>query len=184
MNSYIRMLPRFAVLAILLSLWSVCDLTEVNPDEGRIVPGWSIDGVKFGDSKETVEARLGKRDGGGLVDGFRSWHLWCYERGPHAGMEIYFISTDDGEGPVDKFYIQAPFKGKTIQGIGIGSSVMEVRRAYGMPRETQQSEHGYFSETYCFFGRGFYVVHKDSTLELIEMGYYLPSPYDTLCTCR
>jgi len=107
---------------------------------GIIVPGKSVGGIKFGDSRETVEAKLGKPDAGGIVDGlYRAWYSGDYLQGPHAGLSVYFVEIENRPGPVDALGISSPYNGKTKEGIGIGSSlatdsiVMGMNMGYFLP---------------------------------------------------
>jgi hypothetical protein len=75
-----------------------------------------------------------------------------YEEGPHAGIEVNLLIEEDGAspGPTDMFFLQSPYRGRTKQGIGIGSSLEDVKNAYGKPDGTFGSE--YVIYTYCFDG--------------------------------
>ena len=83
-----------AVLTLLLG----CQDMGVAP-VGIVVPGLGVDGVRLGDSRETVERVLGKPSGGGIADGvYRAWGVANYREGPEERLDICYIETANGYG--------------------------------------------------------------------------------------
>jgi len=161
---------------------------------GIIVPGVGMEGVKLGDSKETVEAKLGSHSSNcGYVDGtFRSW-LGCeYLNGPHGGLSILFLENDDGSfGPVDNIstttYSGTPYSGKTKEGIGVGSRLAMVRQAYGLPDTTLQNiswPNGYIVDRYCIGNKQLEIAYQDSVIFGLNIGYFLPIPDNHPHPCK
>jgi hypothetical protein len=153
--------------------------------EARILPGSGIDGVNFGDSKETVLAKLGTADQGSIADGFyKSWFVGDYLKGPHAGLSVYFLEEPiNTAGPIDLLTIHSPYSGKTKEGIGIDSPVNEVRAAFGEPKviyNDYSSEKGVYSYVYCMEGKRLQIGFREDHIEGMGLGYY-KSPPDTEC---
>ena len=135
---------------------STCNDNITQPIDGGgpgiIVPGISVEEVKLGDTKETVEAKLGKPTSGGLADGiYRSW------RG-----------------------IGKAYKGKTKEGIGIGTALEKVHQVYGLPEETFLSE-GIITNKYCLNGKKLEIGYRDSLIIGMSTGYFVPLPQDNPC---
>ncbi len=155
---------------------------------GIIVPGISVEGVKLGDTKETVEAKLGKPTSVGWADGiYRSWRLYSYAEGtrfePHVKLQFYFIDIiDNGNnyGPVDWIGIGEAYKGKTKEGIGIGTALEKVHQVYGLPEETFLSE-GIITDKYCLNGKKLEIGYRDSLIIGMSIGYFMPLPEDNPC---
>lgn len=175
---------------VLLLLLTYCKEKAVEPkDEGGvgiIVPGKSIEGVNLGDSWEVVEQKIGNPTMGGIADGnYRSWIAANYMEGPHAGLSIYYINNSyDSRGPVDLITASAPYSGKTKEGIEIGSSLNNVRKAYGNPKNTLLfPDRGSIFDYYCFYGKMLLIHYKDSTATGISIGYFIPMEQDTLSSC-
>jgi hypothetical protein len=180
------------IIALFFCLFIFEGCNEATPeddssDHSRIVPGFSIDGVKFGDSPEVATSILGVSNLGGVVDGlYRSWTEGMYTEGKHAGLDIYCIETNNNIGPLDMLIIHSPYDGKTRYGIGIGSNFSDVSKAYGFPDRiirNDTSKH-YFLAGYCFGRKFVNIGFKDSLITGITMGYYFPIPEDKTNTCK
>ena len=173
---------------ILLSLNSCKGNVNSPSNEGNIgviVPGVSVDGVKLGDSRQTVEAILGKPTNVGYADGiYRSWRLYSYDEGtrvnPYVKLQIFFIDTVNNYGPVDGIGIGDAYTGKTKEGIGIGAALTKVHLAYGQPVVSSVSD-SILSEKYCLNQKMFEVHYEDSLITTMWMGYYIPLPQDNPC---
>lgn len=183
-----RLVSAVRLVALILLLPACKQVVEVaEQTDARIIPGIGVDGVKLGDSRETVIAKLGTLDGGGVADGlYRGWMVGEYTEGQHAGLSIYLVMQGATEpGPVDMFLMKEPYSGKTKEGIGIGSSLKEVRRVFGAPRESMiNRSRNTIKDVYCFKGRHLNVGYTDSLLTVINMGYYLPMPKNADDPCN
>lgn len=174
--------------AIFLLLNSCQDNVTQPTDEGGpgiIVPGKSIEGVKLGDSRESVEQKLGSPTAVGWADGlYRSWRSYTYLEKPYAILFVDFIDYDSIYGPVDKIGAISPYSGKTKEGIGIGSPYQLVHQIYGEPNNTVlQPEKSRIADFYCFSGKKFEVHYVDSIVTTISIGYFIPIKEDTLTSC-
>lgn len=178
-------MKQFGVMMLLPILFLAgCSLLDDSASaEIRIVPGRGIDGVRFGDSKEKVQAELGVPDGGGIADGFyRSWIAYDYEEGPHAGLSVYHLEQPlNTAGPADLFTIHAPYDGTTKEGIGIDSPLSEVRAAYGEPKavyDKASTEKGVYTYVYCIGGGRLQIGFREDRVEGLGLGHYKPPPND------
>jgi len=154
---------------------------------GIIVPGKSVEGIKLGDLKETVLAKLGHPTSVGWSDGYyRSWRAYFYDEGSRvdAIIKVHFNFIDNGDsyGPLDLILIGPAYKGKTKEGIGIGSPLGKVHQAYGLP---QHSFHfpQYNNEVvdfYCINEHKFEIHYADSLVAACSIGYFVPLPQDSL----
>ncbi|NIA31709.1 MAG: hypothetical protein GWP06_17595 [Actinobacteria bacterium] len=179
----------FYLCCVSLSLFNFCKKNIIEPTEmggpGIIVPGISVEGIKLGDSRKTVEVKLGKPTSVGWADGlYRGWRLYSYAEGarhePHVKLQFYFIDHGNSYGPVDWIGIGEAYKGKTKEGIGIGSALGQVRQAYGFPSETFLSQ-GIITDKYCLNGRKLEIGYKDSLVIGMSTGYFVPMPQDDPC---
>jgi hypothetical protein len=149
----------------------------------RIIPGISVDDVRFGDSEEAVEYKLGKVEHHGWGDGAaRAWvtsEYYC--RADQCGLSIWFIDYIYDVGPVDLFFIQEPYDGKTKEGIGIGSRLDYVHQCWGQPRSVRVSSPRSMTEVYCFENRELRIAYADSLIRTMLMCYFLPLPSGSVC---
>jgi len=109
-----------------LLLFISCKDNGIESEEGGIgiiVPGKSVEGIHLGDSKETVESKLGKTTSVGWADGqYRGWRLYDYQQSRDPNdviLEFYFIDNRDSYGPLDDITIGPKYEGKIKEGIGI-----------------------------------------------------------------
>lgn len=165
-----------------------CDSGGDDDPSARIVPGESVEGIPLGASKAEAEAVLGEFGTGCWADGVdRAWcitnHLWP-GRSSLDGLVLAFIEEfspegDPGPGPLDAFWISAPYDGKTKEGIGIGSRKAHVHAAYGSP-DTTRIHSGYassYSYIYCFGpGRRFSLTFEEGLVTRIGIGNFKPLP--------
>lgn len=153
---------------------------------GIIVPGIGVEGIKLGDSKETVEATLGRPTSVGWADGiYRSSRLYSYEEGGQPRLEFYFIDYGNSYGPLDWIGIGPAYRGRTKEGIGIGSSLSKVREVYGAPDTTLfWPDQRIIADFYCMNRRKFEIHYKDSVVSVCSMGYFIPMPEDPLYPCK
>lgn len=153
---------------------------------GLIIPGESIEGVKLGDSREEVEAMLGSPSNTGWADGlYRSHYAYSYYPPGIAGLglSIYFIIEEDHAwGPVDVLTAHAPYEGRTPEGLGIGSSLYDVREAYGKPdfSSGQVFQDGGIdsSYTYCIDDIKFYIGTVDDSVDVFSISPFVPYDVD------
>jgi hypothetical protein len=183
------------VIAMCLVLLN-CSQTNQPEDEkdetGIVVPGISMDGVKIGDTEETVIAKLGIPDAYGFADGlYRAWLSYDYIEGPHAGLEIYFIADSSGYGPVDKILAGTsyssgiPYSGKTQEGIGLGSTLKDVHNAYGLPDTSiSYSDRNRINEMFCNEQKHLEIAYRDSVVTSLIIGFYKPMPEDPYYDCK
>lgn len=170
------------VAGLTLSLFS-CNDSGLNAlfENSRVVPGYGIDGVMLGDSSDEVEQKLGKdyQLGGGDGTG-KTWILYTYEKGEHKGLRVWFLEQFDSNGrgypgPVDILEVDSTFTGKTRDGIGIGSSIEDVHKFYGLPIEVRYGS-GFTYETYCIVNKQFYLSYLGNVLRRFSIGPYITSP--------
>lgn len=179
---------QFVTLALVSSLFlSTCNQpTESGNDgSGIIVPGVGVEGIKLGNLKEVVVAKLGQPTSIGWADGiYRSWRAYFYDEGQRGDqtMRLHFCFIDSGDtyGPLDLILIGPAYGGKTMEGIGIGESLAMVHDAYGPPQQTLLSQ-GMITDKYCLNGRMFEIGYKDSLIIGMSIGYFTPLPQDSPC---
>jgi hypothetical protein len=141
---------RFRPLLVLLLVglaFGACDLAgEEANDEGRIVPGRSVDGVPLG--ADTLQARsaLGLPN---AVERGSGYVIYRYLQGRHAGFSIHFGMTEfrqhDG---TTSFALSSPYGGRTREGVGIGSTRDAVMEAFGMPDFSSVGSSGFVHDRY------------------------------------
>jgi hypothetical protein len=178
----------------LVSAFIVIFLAGSCTDEGetyippRIVPGKSIDGIRIGDSREAVEAKLGRIAGFGNAEGYagKGWYVAKYDTGVHAGLAVYFIDLaylgqNSAPGLVDEIGMRSPYDGRTDKNVGIGSSLAEIRQLHGPPKSIWTPNQQYQEDTYCFGNMGFSFFYRDSIVNMMFMGVLYPTPIDTIC---
>jgi hypothetical protein len=85
-NGNLHFLPIIFLFAgYLFCLFNGCETTGVTFQEGRIVPGVSIDNIKFGDSNGSVEKLIGKPDETlNIFTKDRPWFGYGYTGNTHA----------------------------------------------------------------------------------------------------
>lgn len=178
------------LVAAFLCLTLSCNDNSIEPmigGPGIIVPGVGIEGIKLGDSKETVEARLGTPTSKGWADGaYRGWRDYAYMEGALAGLDIFFIDNGSSYGPVDEILVGGPYRGSTKQGIHIGSSRSDLQHIYGPPESSlaDSANPGWAADFYCINGKKWEVHYQDSILTGMSIGYYIPIPQDRTNPCR
>jgi hypothetical protein len=101
---------------------------------------YGMDSVAIGDSPEWALKVLGKPDQAGIGCGLYSYLIYDYLTGEHAGFSVDFLQTDIGldfdYAPAVTLMALPPYKGKTAEGIGLGSHRSEVHDLYGVPFKT------------------------------------------------
>ena len=149
----------------------------------RILPGIGIEGIRVGDSRSHVWEVLGKPDGGGFYDGINNGGRFdSWGKGPHAGLSIYYdldFYAAEQAGPVDGINVAAPYTGKTVENIGIGSRLNEVlgQRTEAVHCSIDSSGAGIV--VYCVSHRYFIVTFRDSVVSMAFTGWYRPPGPDT-----
>ncbi len=178
-----------AMLSILLSTCKQATQPD-NGGQGIIVPGEGVEGIKLGDLKETVVAKLGNPTSVGWADGiYRSWRAYFYDEGSRVNpiMKIHFCFIDSGVdyGPLDEISIGPAYKGRTKEGIGVGSLLSQVHQAYGSPdRSLNFPQQNWIDEAYCINQHMFQIHYEDSIVTACSIGYFIPMPEYPLYPCR
>lgn len=179
-----RMRIDLPIYTAVLMMFSISSCEDFGGPPPRFIPGVSVDGVRLGDSKERVEAVLGKPDGIGWADGvWRTHRNYYYDRRERYSMVIGFIDELNEYGPVDVISLNRGHDGTTREGIGIGSSKSFVQSYWGAPRRTRPATYGAYA-VYCF-GTKFVTVRFDGdTVGQMTTGFFVPCPADTFQTCN
>ena len=137
-------LPPFLLALVLVG----CDSAGgKQSDAGRIVLGERVDGIPLGADTSLVRSALGVpttiERGAGHV-------IYRYAHGDHAGFTIHFgmdlRSRPDG---TTSFALASPYRGKTREGIGIGSHRTRVVDALGDPDFSNAGTSGLIHERYA-----------------------------------
>ncbi len=173
------------VATIFLASCQDLGVQESEGGVGIILPGKGIEGIVLGDASQAVDAKLGEPTFKGWTDGlYRGWRSYVYMEGEHAGLSIEFIDNIDSYGPVDLIGVEAPYKGRTKEGLGIGSPLQSVHATYGLPRHTLVNpQQHWIADFYCFRGKKFEIHYTDSLITTMSIGYFIPIPQDTLSSC-
>jgi hypothetical protein len=162
-----------------------CDISF--SEQVRVIPCKGVDGVEFGDSIEEVQAKLGTSNFAlGWTDGlYRGWRSINYNEGHYAGLDISFLIKEDGAtpGPVDMFIIESPYQGKTREGIGLGSSLVDVKRTYGTPAYIDRGNSRDLY-TYCFGEQHLNVGIRADSVFGMSIGYHIPMPEGETQYCQ
>jgi hypothetical protein len=179
----------------IISGLSFLTCTQTNQPEGvdisLVVPGEGMDGVKLGDTKDSVLAKLGDEYSAVMTDSsFRSWLTYLYDKEPHAGLQIHFIKNSNGAyGIVDLIaagtssYNNRLYAGKTQDGIGIGSALTDVHNKYGLP-DIDDNGDNWIKEFYCIGQKKFEVDYEDSVVTRLAIGYYKSVSGDSWYPCE
>lgn len=136
-KNYKNMKPyKIAVLVQLIVMFGVsCNESPTNNDaeigNGRIVLNGSIDGIKIGDDTLSVIQKLGRPDYFADLD--LDAFVWGYKVDNTGSLEIGFVKNYPITSIYSVFQLDARqgYEGKTIEGIGIGSSRDFVRSKLG-----------------------------------------------------
>lgn len=139
----------------------------------------TVDGIALGESYRSVIARLGEPTWRDSIIGYPyPYRAIGYYQGPHAGLEIYHQQGSDPSEPAHFFFLRSTYTGKTIAGIGIGSSRAEVRRVYGTPKQSSIAGIPFEWDEYSFRRctmRFNYSSFADNHIYLISIQtYFLP----------
>lgn len=179
----------FVISSIIISY--SCNLpTEIEPgSQGIIIPGVSVDGVRLGDLKVAVIAKLGEPADSGWADGSnRGWRYYLYTDSTESNFykreifAIYFLEDGAYFDTVDVISAGPSYKGRTEKGIGIGSSINKVHQVYGIP-DTSMSYPlaNSIHDIYCVYKKWFGITYKDSLITRMSIGNYKPYPAIHYC---
>ena len=181
------MIKQIFIISILLACLAAtisCDsdggvLSELKTAE--IIPGVGVAGIKLGEYAEVVENNIQSPYVVGSGNGSRHWRINSYTEEPYEGLELWFISMDKyGTGPLDYIDIQAPYSGKTIEGIGIGTELSRVVELWGTP-DRKNEYTSYITHSYCFDNKKLWIGYEDSLIDKISLGPFLPYWLDSDC---
>lgn len=180
------------MLVVLLVISSCQDMGVDIEGPGKIRPGVGVEGIRLGDSRETVVAILGPPTTVGDVIGFyRGWRHYSYleggriSQGGELSLTFAFIENGIDYGPVDLIIGGPAYRGKTREGIGIGSFLTEVHTAYGTPEAVQYwSDQNTIADVYCMNNRKFEIHYTDSVVSGFSIGYFIPMPENPDDPCR
>jgi hypothetical protein len=129
---------------------------EPADEQARLIPGVSVDGVKLGMSWEEVVGLLGEGYTIGAYDASpESGYILGYRSGPHSGFACYIPSRAKVRpdwGPVVRIKLGPSYTGTSSEGVGIGSTQEEVRRALGLPGTFVENAGVPQSDTFAFPG--------------------------------
>ncbi len=135
---------KFSLLLLLvfsMSIFTSCgDDDEATPSEtSKIIPGQGITEIKIGATGQEVFDAFGQTADSWFGVGGSFSHFLVYIS---EGMTFYLEQNDsetlDLTKAVTHLDIEAPYEGKTDNGIGIGSTMTEVKAAYGEPDEEKE----------------------------------------------
>ena len=154
------------------------------------MPGVGVDGVRFGDTHEEIRERLGISQAEGSATGPYGSRLVYYATETSDGLSI-LLYPEEKDSKYDKdfftadyFRAEAPYEGETPEGIGLGSEMEEVLRAYGQPVATQGDSTGFQSLVYCFGDKELSIGVEHGRVTMMGMGYHRPPPEPASFECR
>ena len=148
---------------------------DLGPEEGeaRLIPGVSVDGVRFGVSWEEVVQLLGEGYRIGSTDGaVHSGYILGYRTGEHSGLSIYFPEWSEfggAWGPVIRIGIDESYTGKSREGVGIGSTREEMRAAFGDPESFSDHDGSPYTDNYSMNGRKIVLEYSLGKVRSINM---------------
>ncbi|MEO1263155.1 MAG: hypothetical protein AAFZ15_30375 [Bacteroidota bacterium] len=134
-------LKKLNFLSLLVLSFSFVFLASCNKDDedntnldAGIIPGQGIAAIKLGDTGQDVFDAFGSTADSHFSFGNDYFHFLIYFG---EGLTFYLEPNDsetlDLTKKVASMDIYAPFSGTTAEGIGIGSTMAEVKAAYGEP---------------------------------------------------
>ncbi|MDO8368489.1 MAG: hypothetical protein Q7T20_16945 [Saprospiraceae bacterium] len=105
-----------------------------------ILPGVGIKEVKLGDAVQTAIDFFGTPFPiNSSVNGVYTHYIIYTSKGATVYCEPTTNATFDPQMKLDRIRLSAPFDGKTVKNIGIGSSKTDVKVAYGDPTSSHQT---------------------------------------------
>ena len=174
---------RLLFLHLFLLLITACERSlepskyDDSGNVGRIL-STSIDNVKLGSSLDDVMLLLGNADITGIACGATSsFYIYEYTNGIHAGIRIFFTEIieqpENRCGPVAIITVTENYSGKTPEGLGIGSTMLEVRKIYNNPvssveRNDSKDEVYAFKTSYMTFS---YEKNKVKSITIQNQNY-------------
>jgi hypothetical protein len=150
------------VCAVLLG----CDHGSDPGQRGRINVDEGIDGVQYGDDAARVTQKLGQptRIGYGDFPGI----ILEYAEGRFATMNLTINDPTATPSGVTSMSVSAPYLGRTIEGIGIGSARTSVLQLFRQPTVRNQAASVY-SDRYGFAKHPFILYFRNNTVESIHL---------------
>ncbi|HEX7071279.1 MAG TPA: hypothetical protein VF190_10750 [Rhodothermales bacterium] len=141
-----RFRPYLVLLLAVVALGACNLFGEDSNDDGRIVPGQSVDNVRLGADTLQVRSILGLPN---LVERGAGYIIYRYMHGRHAGFSIHFGMTEfrqhDG---TTSFGLSSPYSGRTREGVGLGSPRSAVLEALGTPDFSSVGSSGFIHDRY------------------------------------
>ncbi len=178
-----------AIVVAAFLLLSNCQDAGVDPEgPGKLYLGVSAEGIRLGDTRETVQAKLGRPYSvGDIIGAYRGWSHYTYADSGKVRLTFAFIDNGNGYGPLDGIICGPAYRGKTSEGIGIGSSIQSLHTAYGLPDTTLRQSFwpaNSLVEFYCMHGHKVEIHYQDSRVISFWMGYFIPCPEDPINPCE
>jgi len=165
-NKNMKILTRTQLILFLFLLAGCNVINSDDQEQSRIILGESIDGVKIGDNTKTVIDKLGQPDE--ILMGDFAGYIYNYKNGIHAGLGVSILS-EQGKG-VSSIGISKPYSGKTISGIGIGSSRENVIQLLGKPTQSGEgAEKGNTIDFYYYEKNKLRFVYSINEIEFIGL---------------
>lgn len=138
---------------------------DATPDPTSIIiPGQGLTEVKLGDTGQAVFDAFGETPDSYFGAGGTYTHFLLYlSLGLNFNLEQNDSETLDLTKKVTKIIIEDPFEGKTEEGIGLGSTMAEVKTAYGDP----DSEGTSFGKTEHTYDIGLILVYDETNSDTV-----------------
>jgi|GEM_PF-3253963 len=148
-----------------LSLQSCLDLLDSDSDKPEIVFGDNIEGVRVWDDSTAVFRKLG-------IPSFRLVSdidkMFKYETGRLKYTQIVISDSPLLGNGVINMMVKAPYKGRSKEGIGIGTDRTYVLRKLGEPDRTI-STGMYTTDNYHYESNFFSLEYNNNKVESISM---------------
>lgn len=126
------------------------------PSNIQILPGVGITGIEIGKSaQQAIDLYGSVAPSFGSINGQYTHFLTYFDKGVLVYCESSTSDTFSPTMKVESITLQAPFSGKTDNGIGIGSTKAAVEAAFGAPVNSST----FFGDT---FSNGLIVEYNDA----------------------
>lgn len=179
------------VLLIVLTftlIFSTCTDMGVPPEPPPgIILGESIEGIHLGYTAAQVVEKLGPPVTTGWASGAdRGWRTfyWGALEDGSTPLTVFFIGwTDEHEGPVDLIVVRKGYRGKSEEGLGIGSRRQNVLQVLGPPQKIAGpiDSIGTGFLLYCRNRTNMHIHLTDDTVDIIGLGPLVPDAISPRC---